>query len=205
MPSYKAPLADMRFVLHELFDSKTIADLPGHQDFSPELIDSVLEQAATLCEEVIFPTNQSGDLEGCHYENGVVRTPAGFREAYHAFREGGWCAMASAPEYGGQGMPIAASTMVEEMLCSANSAFGLYPGLTHGAYTALSHHGSEALKNTYLPNMVAGKWSGTMCLTEPHCGTDLGMLRTKAVPNEDGSYSLTGTGAGAAAGCAPGR
>jgi alkylation response protein AidB-like acyl-CoA dehydrogenase len=192
MPSYKAPLADMRFVLHELFDSKTIADLPGHQDFSPELIDSVLEQAATLCEEVIFPTNQSGDLEGCHYENGVVRTPAGFREAYHAFREGGWCAMASAPEYGGQGMPIAASTMVEEMLCSANSAFGLYPGLTHGAYTALSHHGSEALKNTYLPNMVAGKWSGTMCLTEPHCGTDLGMLRTKAVPNEDGSYSLTG-------------
>jgi alkylation response protein AidB-like acyl-CoA dehydrogenase len=192
MPSYKAPLADMRFVLHELFDSKTIADLPGHQDFSPELIDSVLEQAAKLCEDVIFPINQSGDLEGCHYENGVVRTPAGFPEAYKAFCEGGWCAMASAPEYGGQGMPIAASTMVEEMMSSANSAFGLYPGLTHGAYTALSHHGSEALKNTYLPNMVAGKWSGTMCLTEPHCGTDLGMLRTKAVPNEDGSYSLTG-------------
>ena len=192
MPSYKAPLADMRFVLHELFDSKTITELPGYEDFSPELIDSVLEEASKLCEEVLFPLNQSGDLEGCHYENGVVRTPSGFPEAYNAFREGGWTAMASAPEYGGQGMPVTASTLVEEMMCSANNAFGLYPGLSHGAYVALSHHGSEELKKTYLPNMVAGKWSGTMCLTEPHCGTDLGMLRTKAVPTDDGAYSISG-------------
>jgi len=193
MPTYKAPLADMRFVLHELFDSKTIIELPGYEDFSPELIDSVLEEAAKLCEEVLFPLNQSGDLEGCHYENGVVRTPAGFREAYDAFREGGWTAMGSAPEFGGQGMPVSASTLVEEMMCSANNAFGLYPGLSHGAYKALSQHGSEALKNTYLPNIVAGKWAGTMCLTEPHCGTDLGMLRTKAVPTDDGAYILSGS------------
>jgi alkylation response protein AidB-like acyl-CoA dehydrogenase len=192
MPNYKAPLADMRFVLHELYDSKTIAELPGCADFTPELMDSVLEEAAKISEEVLFPINQSGDLEGCTYENGVVRTPAGFREAYRAFAEGGWTAMASDPKYGGQGMPVAASMFVEEMMCSANVAFGLYPGLTHGAYLALYHHGSEAQKLTYLPNLVSGKWSGTMCLTEPHCGTDLGMLRTRAVPNDDGSYTLTG-------------
>jgi alkylation response protein AidB-like acyl-CoA dehydrogenase len=193
MPSYKAPLTDMRFVLHELYDSKTIAALPGYEEFSPELMDSVLEEAAKFSEGVLFPINQSGDLEGCTYENGVVRTPAGFREAYNAFREGGWTAMASAPEFGGQGMPIAASMFVEEMLCSANVAFGLYPGLSHGAYLAIYHHGSEEQKQTYLPNIVAGKWSGTMCLTEAHCGTDLGMLRTKAMPNDDGSYTLTGS------------
>jgi len=192
MPTYKAPLEDMRFVLHELYDSKTIMELPGCEDFAPELMDSVLEEAAKLAEEVLFPINQSGDLEGCTYENGVVRTPAGFKEAYNAFRDGGWTAMASSPEYGGQGMPVSASILVEEMICSANVAFGLYPGLSHGAYLALYHHGSEEQKKTYLPNIVAGKWSGTMCLTEPHCGTDLGLLRTKAVPNEDGSYTLTG-------------
>jgi alkylation response protein AidB-like acyl-CoA dehydrogenase len=193
MPIYKAPLEDMRFVLHELHDSKTIAELPGYEDFSPELMDSVLEEAAKVAEEVLFPINQSGDLEGCTYENGVVRTPKGFKEAYNAFREGGWSAMASSPEFGGQGMPVAAALLVEEMLNSANIAFGLYPGLTHGAYLALYHHGSEEQKKTYLPNMVSGQWSGTMCLTEPHCGTDLGMLRTKAIPNDDGSYTLTGS------------
>jgi alkylation response protein AidB-like acyl-CoA dehydrogenase len=192
MPSYKAPLADMHFVLHELFDSRSIAELPGYEDFSPELMDSVLDEASKFCEEVLFPINQSGDLEGCVYENGVVRTPSGFRAAYDSFRDGGWTAMASAPEFGGQGMPIAASTLVEEMLCSANISFGLYPGLSHGAYVALSHHGSDELKNRYLPNIVAGKWAGTMCLTEPQCGTDLGMLRSKAVPNDDGSYNLSG-------------
>jgi alkylation response protein AidB-like acyl-CoA dehydrogenase len=192
MPVYKAPLDDMRFVLHELYDSKTVAELPGYEEFTPELMDSVLEEAAKFSEGVLFPLNQSGDLEGCTYENGVVRTPAGFKEAYKSFAEGGWTAMASAPEFGGQGMPIASSMFVEEMLCSANVAFGLYPGLSHGAYLALYHHGSEEQKQTYLPNIVSGKWSGTMCLTEPHCGTDLGMLRTKAVPNDDGSYSLTG-------------
>jgi alkylation response protein AidB-like acyl-CoA dehydrogenase len=193
MPSYKAPLEDMRFVMHELYDSKTIAELPGCAEFTPELLDSVLEEAAKLSEEVLFPINQTGDLEGCTYENGVVRTPSGFKAAYDAFREGGWTAMASAPEFGGQGLPVASSIFVEEMLCSSNMSFGLYPGLTHGAYLSLYHHGSEEQKQTYLPKMVSGEWSGTMCLTEPHCGTDLGLLRTKAVPNEDGSYSITGS------------
>jgi alkylation response protein AidB-like acyl-CoA dehydrogenase len=192
MPVYKAPLADMRFVLHELYDSKTIAELPGYEEFSPELMDSVLEEAAKFAENVLFPINQSGDAEGCTYENGVVRTPAGFKDAYNAFRDGGWTAMASDPAYGGQGMPIASSMFVEEMLCSANVAFGLYPGLSHGAYLALYQHGTEEQKQTYLPKIVSGEWSGTMCLTEPHCGTDLGMLRTKAVPQDDGSYLLTG-------------
>jgi alkylation response protein AidB-like acyl-CoA dehydrogenase len=183
----------MRFVLHEVFDSKTIAELPGCADFTPELIDSVLDEGAKFCEEILLPLNQSGDLAGCTYENGVVRTPEGFRAAYNAFRDGGWTAMASAPEFGGQGMPVSASTFIEEMMCSANVAFGLYPGLTHGAYLALYNHGTEDQKKTYLPNLVSGKWSGTMCLTEPQCGTDLGLLRTKAVPNDDGSYTLSGS------------
>ncbi len=192
MPIYKAPLEDMRFVLHELHDSKSIAALPGAEDFTPELLDNVLEDAAKLTEGLLFPLNQSGDLEGCTFENGAVRTPSGFKVAYDAFRAGGWTAMASSPEFGGQGMPIAASLLVEEMMCAANISFSLYPGLTHGAYTTLYHHGTEALKQTYLPKMVSGEWSGTMCLTEAHCGTDLGMLRTKAVPNGDGTYALTG-------------
>ncbi|HEY1856461.1 acyl-CoA dehydrogenase C-terminal domain-containing protein [Acidocella sp.] len=193
MPIYKAPLDDMRFVLHELYDSKTIAELPDSAEFTPELMDSVLEEAAKFTEGVLFPLNQSGDLEGCVFENGVVRTPAGFKAAYDAYREGGWPAMSAAPEFGGQGMPVAVAMSVEEMMCSANVAFGLYPGLTHGAYLALYHHGSDAQKQMFLPKMVEGVWSGTMCLTEAHCGTDLGLLRTKAVPNEDGSYRLTGS------------
>jgi alkylation response protein AidB-like acyl-CoA dehydrogenase len=192
MPIYLAPLEDMRFVLHELCDSQTIADLPDAAEFTPELMDSVLEEAAKFAEGVLFPLNQSGDLEGCTFANGVVRTPTGFRAAYDAHREGGWTAMSAAPEFGGQGMPVAVSMCVEEMMCSANAAFGLYPGLTHGAYLALYHHGTDAQKQMFLPKMVAGDWSGTMCLTEAHCGTDLGLLRTKAVPNGDGSYALTG-------------
>ncbi len=193
MPIYQAPLDDMRFVLHELYDSKTVADLPGAAEFTPELMDSVLEEAAKFTEGVLFPLNQSGDLEGCVFENGVVRTPAGFKAAYDAYREGGWTSMSAAPEFGGQGMPVSVAMCVEEMMCSANVAFGLYPGLTHGASLALYHHGTEALKQMFLPKMVAGEWSGTMCLTEAHCGTDLGLLRTKAVPNGDGSYALTGS------------
>jgi len=193
MPIYKAPLEDMRFVLHELHDGRSLADLPGNQEFTPGLIDSVLEEAAKMAEQVLFPLNQPGDLEGCAYENGVVRTPSGFRAAYETFCQGGWTAMSADPEYGGQGMPVPAAMMVEEMLCSANVAFGLYPGLSHGAYIAIHNHGTEAQKQTYLPNIVSGKWSGTMCLTEAHCGTDLGLLRTRAVPNDDGSYSITGS------------
>ena len=192
MPIYQAPLEDMRFVLHELNDGKTIAELPDAAEFTPELMDSVLEEAAKFTEGVLFPLNQSGDLEGCVFENGTVRTPSGFKAAYDAYREGGWTSMAAAPEFGGQGLPVSVAMCVEEMMCSTNVAFGLYPGLTHGAYLALYHHGTEAQKQMFLPKMVTGEWSGTMCLTEAHCGTDLGLLRTKAVPNGDGSYALTG-------------
>ncbi|MGV6871750.1 acyl-CoA dehydrogenase C-terminal domain-containing protein [Pseudochelatococcus sp. B33] len=193
MQVYKAPLRDMRFVLHELHGSQELAALKGQEELSTDLIDDVLEQAASFTESVLAPLNASGDLEGCHYENGVVRTPAGFKDAYNAFRDNGWVSAASDPAYGGMGLPASVYKLVEEMICSSNLSFGLYPGLTHGAYLAIKSHGSEALKDTYLPKMVSGEWSGTMCLTEPHCGTDLGLLRTRAVPQEDGSYRLTGS------------
>ena len=192
MQTYKAPLRDMRFVLHELHDAASLSALPGLEDCTPELMDSILEEAAKLAEGVLLPLNASGDEEGCRYENGVVRTPKGFKEAYDAFREGGWTSMASDPAYGGQGLPESLNKLVEEMSCSANLAFGLYPGLTHGAYQAIFDHGSDELKQAYLPKMVDGTWSGTMCLTEPHSGTDLGLMRTKALPQEDGSYRITG-------------
>jgi alkylation response protein AidB-like acyl-CoA dehydrogenase len=193
MQVYKAPLRDMRFVLYELFDSRTVAALPGGEELTPELIDSILEEAAKFTEKVLLPLNASGDEEGCHYENGVVRTPKGFKDAYTAFREGGWTAMACDPAYGGQGLPEIVNKLVEEMICSTNLSFGLYPGLSRGAYLALRHHASDQLKQKFLPKLVDGTWSGTMCLTEPHCGTDLGLLRTKAVPQPDGSYKVTGS------------
>ncbi len=193
MASYKAPLRDMRFVLFELMGGDDLATLPGYEDFTRDLIDPVLEEAAKVCEGVLHPLNRSGDEEGCAFENGVVRTPKGFIEAYQTFREGGWTSIGCDPAYGGQGMPKAVNTLVEEMICSANLSFGMYPGLSHGAYVSLHGYGSDELKDAYLPKMVDGTWSGTMCLTEPHCGTDLGMLRTKAVPQGDGSYKITGT------------
>lgn len=193
MATYKAPLRDMRFVLYELHDGATLAELPGFEDMTSELIDPVLEEAAKICEEVLFPLNRSGDEEGCRLENGVVRTPKGFPEAYQTFREGGWTSMTCDPVYGGQGVPNLVNVLVTEMICSANLSFGLYPGLSHGAYTALSHYGTDEQKATYLPKLVDGTWSGTMCLTEPHCGTDLGLCRTKAVPDSDGSFRLSGT------------
>ena len=189
MQTYTAPLRDMRFVLHELHPAKP---LPGTEDFTPELLDTVLEEAGKFCTEMLLPINASGDEEGCHYENGVVRTPKGFKEAYKAFSEAGWGALNADPQYGGQGLPETVAKLVEEMICASNISFGLYPGLSHGAYLALKSHGSEALKDFYLPRLVSGEWSGTMCLTEPQCGTDLGLLRTKAVPQDDGSYKLTG-------------
>ncbi len=142
---------------------------------------------------MLFPLNRTGDEEGCHYENGVVRTPKGFKEAYDQFREGGWTAMTCDPEYGGQGLPATVGFAVQEMFTASNQAFSMYPGLSHGAYEALARHGSDELKKLYLPKLTDGTWSGTMCLTEPHCGTDLGMLRTKAEPQADGSWSITGT------------
>lgn len=190
MQTYTAPLRDMRFVLHELHPAPA---LPGHEEFTPELLDTVLEEAGKFCSEVLLPINASGDEEGCHYENGVVRTPKGFKEAYAAFNEAGWGALNADPAYGGQGLPETVAKLVEEMICACNISFGLYPGLTHGAYLAMKSHASDELKDFYLPKMVSGEWAGTMCLTEPHCGTDLGLLRTKAIPQEDGSYSLTGS------------
>jgi len=193
MQVYKAPLRDMRFVLHELHDSAALASLPGCEELSQELIDSVLEEAARIAHEVLLPINASGDEEGCHYENGVVRTPKGFREAYATFRDGGWTAIACDPAYGGQGLPESVNKLIEEMICAANLSFSLYPGLSYGAYRELHAHGTDELKARYLGKLVDGTWSGTMCLTEAHCGSDLGMLRTRAVPQPDGSYRISGS------------
>jgi len=193
MQTYKAPLRDMRFVLHELHDSAALTKLRGLEDVSAELMDSILEEAAKVAEEVLLPTNAGGDETGCVLENGVVRTPKGFKEAYDTFREGGWTALASDPKYGGQGLPESLNKLVQEMICSANLAFSLYPGLTHGACQAIASHASDDLKDLYLPKMVDGTWSGTMCLTEAHCGTDLGLLRTRAVPRDDGSFRVSGS------------
>ncbi len=192
MQTYKAPLRDMRFLLHEVFDSADLPPRPGEEALAPDLIDSILEEAGRFVEEVLAPLNASGDEEGCHYENGVVRTPKGFKAAYDLFREGGWTALACDSDYGGQGLPESVNKLVEEMICSANLSFSLYPGLSRGAYQALRDHGAEDLKRRFLPKLASGVWSGTMCLTEPHCGTDLGMLRTRAVPQADGSYLLSG-------------
>ena len=193
MAVFQAPIRDMRFVLHELLSVEELSKLEGYEDATPDLIDAVLEEAGKVTENVLFPLNRSGDEEGCTYENGVVRTPEGFKEAYDAFVEGGWPGLNCDPNYGGQGLPHTVSVMVSEMICSANLSFGMYPGLSHGAYSAVSKYGTDELKDTYLPKLVDGTWSGTMCLTEPHCGTDLGLCRTKAEPQDDGSYAITGT------------
>lgn len=193
MPSYQAPLRDMRFCLYDVFGGDDLATLPGYEDFTRDLIDPVLDEAAKLCEEVLHPLNRSGDEEGCTWKDGAVTTPKGFKEAYALFRDGGWTSISCDPAYGGQGMPAVVNILVEEMICSSNLSFGMYPGLSHGAYVSLAAHGSEELKAAYLGKLVDGTWSGTMCLTEPHCGTDLGLLRTAALPQDDGSYAITGT------------
>jgi alkylation response protein AidB-like acyl-CoA dehydrogenase len=193
MPTYQAPLRDMRFVLYELADYDRLQQVPVLAEFKQDVVDPVLDAAAAVCEEVLFPLNRPGDEQGCILENGVVRTPEGFKDAYRAFREGGWPALSCDPAFGGQGLPKAVSVMFEEMICSANLSFGMYPGLSHGAYSALHQHGTEALRQRYLPKLVGGEWSGTMCLTEPQCGTDLGLIRTRAEPDEDGSFRITGT------------
>jgi len=193
MAVYKAPIKDIQFVLNEVIDVSKLAKLPGYEDATPDTIHAIVEEAAKLCENVLFPLNRTGDEEGCHYENGVVRTPKGFKEAYKQFAEGGWTGITCDPEFGGQGLPATVGFALQEMFTASNQAFAMYPGLSHGAYEALSRHGSDELKKRYLPKLADGTWSGTMCLTEPHCGTDLGMLRTKAEPQADGSYSITGT------------
>ncbi|MFL5334462.1 MAG: acyl-CoA dehydrogenase family protein, partial [Geminicoccaceae bacterium] len=193
MHGYRVPLRDMRFVLHELLAGEPVTALPGCGDFTPELIDSVLEQAARLAESELAPLNRSGDEEGCAYENGVVRTPRGFQAAYATFRAGGWTGVAAAPEWGGQGLPRLINLALDEMFSSANFSFATYPGLSQGAYDALARHGDQRLKSIFLPRLADGSWSGTMCLTEPQCGTDLGLIRSKAVPTGDGSFRVDGT------------
>jgi len=193
MQVYKAPLRDMAFLLNELFADHPFGELEAFADFTPDLLEAILEQAARVSEEILLPLNASGDIEGCVLENGVVRTPKGFKEAYAQFCEGGWAALASDPEWGGQGLPERVNKFAEEMICSSNLSFSLYPGLTHGATTAIEGHASDDLKHRFLPKMVSGEWSGAMCLTESHCGTDLGLLRTRAEPQADGSYKVTGS------------
>ncbi len=193
MPAYTAPLDDMKFVLRELFAQERADALPGTEDFGDDVVDAVLEEAAKLSQSVLAPINRSGDEAGCVYENGVVRTPEGFKEAYAQFAGGGWTGFGADPEYGGQGLPQSIGMLIQEMMCSANLAFSMYPGLSHGAYHAIHAWGSDEQKRTYLPRLVDGSWSGTMCLTEPHCGTDLGLIRTRAEPRGDGSHTITGT------------
>jgi alkylation response protein AidB-like acyl-CoA dehydrogenase len=195
MADYKAPLRDMRFVLNEVFEvSKLWAQLPGLAEVVDEdTAAAILEEAGKVTGGVIAPLNRSGDEEGCSWTNGVVKTPAGFPEAYQTYAEGGWVGVGGAPEFGGMGMPKVIGAQVEEMVNSANLSFGLYPMLTAGACLSILNHASEELKQQYLPNMYAGVWAGSMCLTEPHAGTDLGIIRTKAEPQADGSYKISGT------------
>lgn len=195
MPSYKAPLREMQFVMHELLDvQSTYKALPDYAEVDRDTVDQILEEAAKFCENVLMPINQSGDEEGCRRdEQGQVHTPKGFKEAYQQYIEAGWPALACDPEYGGQGLPQLVNSALYEMMNSTNQAWTMYPGLSHGAYECLHAHGTEQQKKTYLEKLVSGEWTGTMCLTEPHCGTDLGILKTKAEPVADGTYKITGT------------
>jgi alkylation response protein AidB-like acyl-CoA dehydrogenase len=193
MPSYKAPLDDVRFLLNDVLDVQELTQLPGYEDATPDLLLSVLEEGGKVCEEVLQPLNQSGDAEGCRWENGRVLTPKGYKEAYDQFVAGGWPAMTGPTEFGGQGLPHLARFIFDEFLCSANLSFSMYPELSHGAALTLEKWGSQELKERFLPKIVSGEWGGTMCLTEAHAGTDLGMIRTKAVPVGDGAYALTGS------------
>jgi len=194
MPEYKAPLRDIQFVRNELLGYEEHYQKLGFEDATPDVVQAILEEGAKFCEQVLAPLNRVGDQEGCRWsEGGVVTTPKGFKEAYQQFVEGGWPALAASPEYGGQGLPESLGFSLSEMIGQANWAWGMYPGLSHGAKRTIEAHGSDEQKQTYLPKLVSGQWTGTMCLTEPHCGTDLGLLRTRAEPQADGSYKITGT------------
>jgi hypothetical protein len=193
MPSYAAPLREYRFLLSEVLDIGRYANLPGFADAPLDLVEQVLEEGAKFCEGVLAPLNKVGDEHGCvRNDDGSVTTPPGFKDAYKQFCDAGWPALSSDPNYGGQGLPHIVALAWNEMVASANMAFGMYPGLSHGAYEAIHHHGSDEQKQTYLPKLVTGEWTGTMNLTEPHCGTDLGLLRTKAIPQADGTYRISG-------------
>ncbi len=192
MPSYTAPVKDQLFVLNDVLNVQQYNNVPGFADATSDIVSAVLEEGGKFCENVLYPLNKSGDREGCSLKDGEVTTPAGFKDAYKQMTEGGWTALSGDPKYGGQGLPAYLNLAFNEMVTSSNMAFGMYPGLTGGAAHAIHIGGSDEQKEMYLPKMISGEWSGTMNLTEPHCGTDLGMLRTKAVPNGDGSYAITG-------------
>ncbi|OWR01357.1 acyl-CoA dehydrogenase C-terminal domain-containing protein [Sphingopyxis witflariensis] len=194
MPAYRAPVQDTLFQLNEVLGIERYANLPGFANATPDMIEAVMTEAGKFCEEVLFPINQSGDLEGCtRHDDGSVTTPKGFKEAYKAYCEAGWGLLTSPEEFGGQGLPHVIGFPVEEFRNAANQAFAMYPGLSQGATAAILVKASDELKAIYVPKMVSGEWTGTMNLTEPHCGTDLGLIRTRAVPNGDGSYAVTGT------------
>ena len=196
MPQYIAPLRDMQFVLHELLNvEETLKTLPKYAETDRALIDQVLEEGGKFASEVIFPLNHSGDQEGCHHDKATksVTTPKGYKEAYQQYVEAGWPSLACEPDLGGQGLPVVVNNSFYEMINSANQAWTMYPGLSHGAYECLHAHGTPEQKEKYLPKLVSGEWTGTMCLTEAHCGTDLGLLRSKALPQSDGTYKITGS------------
>ena len=193
MATYKAPQRDIRFVAHEVCDFENHYKNLGAEDVDAATIDSFIEAGAQFSENELAPLNRSGDEEGCHFADGVVTTPKGFKEAYQKFCELGFPALSADVNYGGSGMPGSLSTVVNEMTGTANWSWAMYPGLSHGAMETLKHHGTEEQKQDYLTKLISGEWTGTMCLTEPHCGSDLGTLRSKAEPNADGTYSITGT------------
>lgn len=195
MPQYNPPLRDMQFLLHEVLNvPEELKALPPHADIDADTINAVLEEGGKFAAQVVFPLNQSGDEEGCTLDKQThdVTAPKGFKEAYKQYVEGGWPALSCDPAFGGQGLPVTVNQCIYEMLNSANQAWTMYPGLSHGAYEALHAHGTDEQKKTFLPKLTSGEWTGTMCLTEPHCGTDLGLLRSKAEPVGDGTYKITG-------------
>jgi len=194
MPQYKAPLRDMRFQLNEVFDyTAHYASLSNGGDATPDMVEAIIDGCATFCEEVLAPLNLSGDLEGCTINDGVVTTPKGFKEAYAEYAAGGWQGLAHPQEYGGQGLPMSLNLLKAEMMGTANWSFTMYPGLSLGCMNTIFQFGTEAQKKVYMPPLVSGEWAGTMCLTEPQCGTDLAQVKTKAEPQPDGTYKLTGT------------